>query len=157
MRTIFLSLFLLSSAAAASPSRLDLALDAHARADYAAARAALLPLAARGSPVAESLLGGMAARGQGVDANPATAVAWWLRAARRGYGPAQLALARALADGRGVSADPAEAWLWASRAARAPGPVAVQARRVLAGLAPRLSPQDRQRLRRQDKDLPRWP
>ncbi len=100
---------------------------AHSRGDFAAARAALKPLAAQGSAAAETLLGGMASRGQGTKADPAAAAAWWLRAAHRGYAPAQLALARALADGRGVRRDLPEAWLWARRATVAGGAVGAEA------------------------------
>jgi TPR repeat protein len=147
MRLFCLAL-LLSSPALAAPSQLETALDAHARSDFAAARAILLSLAARGSPVAETLLGGMAARGQGIAANPATAAAWWLRAARRGYAPAQVALANALAEGRGVAQDPQEAWLWATRASRSSSLAGEQARDLAGRIAARLTPAERQRLLR---------
>ena len=117
-----------------------------------------MPLAVQGSPVAETILGGMAARGQGIPANPATAAAWWLRAAQRGYAPAQIAFARALADGRGVTQDPAQAWLWATRALNtAEAPVAEQARALAASLVPRFSPAERQRLRRAEHGWMLWP
>ena len=70
--------------------------------DYAAARRAVRILAQRDVAAAETLLGTMAANGQGGPRNDAVAAAWFLRAARRGYGPAQLALANAFAEGRGV-------------------------------------------------------
>jgi TPR repeat protein len=117
-----------------SVSLLQAGLDAHGRGDFAAARAALKPLAAQGSAVAETLLGGMTARGQGVQADAAAAAAWWFRAANRGYAPAQLALARAMADGRGLAMDKGQAWLWATRAVGAGGAVGVEA----AALAKRL-------------------
>jgi hypothetical protein len=63
----------------------------------------------------------MAVRGQGRAADPAAAVAWWLRAADRGYVPAQLALSRALEAGRGVKKDAAAAAYWAARAANGGG------------------------------------
>ncbi|WP_416908973.1 MAG: hypothetical protein ACMVO5_05000 [Polymorphobacter sp.] len=105
----------------ATAGLLQAGLEAHGRGDFEAARAALKPLAAQGSAVAETILGGMAARGQGRPTDPAAAVAWWLRAANRGYVPAQLALARALADGRGVARDEAAAAYWAARAANGGG------------------------------------
>jgi TPR repeat protein len=111
----------------ATASLLQAGLDAHGRGDFVAARAALKPLAAQGSAVAETLLGGMAARGQGVKADPAAAAAWWFRAANRGYAPAQLALARAMADGRGLAIDKGRAWLWANRAMGAGGAAAAEA------------------------------
>lgn len=118
----------------ATAGLLQAGLDAHGRGDFAAARAALKPLAAQGSAVAETLLGGMAARGQGVRADPAAAAAWWFRAANRGYAPAQLALARAMAEGRGLAVDKGRAWLWAKRAVGAGGAVGQAA----AALAKRL-------------------
>jgi TPR repeat protein len=71
--------------------------------DYAAASRDFRLLARREVPAAETLLGTMAANGQGSPPNDAVAAAWFLRAARRGYGPAQLALANAFAEGRGVA------------------------------------------------------
>ena len=98
-------------------SPIDGGLAAYAAGDYRVARAQFRPLADRGSAIAETMLGVMAAKGQGRAADPAAAVGWWLRAANRGYPPAQLALAKALAHGRGVAADPGQAWVWARLAA----------------------------------------
>ena len=109
-------------------------LDAYAGADFRSARRALRPLADRGSAIAETLMGVMAAKGQGSRADPATAVAWWLRAANRGYGPAQLALAKALATGRGVTQDMGAAWVWARLAVAAGNGTAVEAAALADGL-----------------------
>lgn len=103
--------------AAAAVTALDTALAAYDAGDYRAARTQLKPLADRGSAVAETLLGVMAAKGEGGRADPAAAAGWWLRAANRDYAPAQLALAKALADGRGVTADREAALVWAELAA----------------------------------------
>ncbi len=92
--------------------------------DYRRARFRFTALADQGSAVAETMLGVIYARGQGVATDPATAAAYWLRAASRGYAPAQLAFARVLASGAGVARDPGAAWVWASLAARG-GDVAV--------------------------------
>ena len=113
---------------------LQAGLDAYAGTDFGSARRALRPLADRGSAIAETLLGVMAARGQGGRSDPATAVAWWLRAANRGYGPAQLALAKALAAGHGVTRDAGEAWVWARLAAAAGNGTAVEAAALADGL-----------------------
>ncbi len=110
-------------------------LDAYGAADYAGARAALRPLADRGSAIAETLMGVMAARGEGAAADPATAVGWWLRAANRGYAPAQLALAKALAAGHGVAEDKGKAWVWARLAASAGNGTAAEASALADGLA----------------------
>jgi TPR repeat protein len=113
----------------------DAAMAAYDRGDYVAARAGLKPLADRGSAVAETLLGVMAAKGQGGAADPAAAAGWWLRAANRGYAPAQLALAKALADGAGVPADPQAALVWAELAASGDAALAPQARGLAAALS----------------------
>lgn len=120
---------------AAAVSALDAALAAYDAGDYAAARTGLKPLADRGSAVAETLLGVMAAKGQGSAPDPAAAAGWWLRAANRGYAPAQLALAKALAKGEGVTADREAALVWAELAADGGTDAASQAR----GLAKALS------------------
>lgn len=144
-----LAIVLMVSAGVLQGGLLQNGLDAHGRGDFAAARAALKPLAVQGSAVAETLLGGMAARGQGTKASAASAVAWWWRAANRGYAPAQLALARALADGRGVSADKGQAWLWARRAVEAGGAVGAQAAVLVKRLEEEVSEAERTALAQQ--------
>jgi TPR repeat protein len=114
---------------------LDSALAAYQAGDFVAARKGLKPLADRGSAIAETMLGVMAAKGQGGAADPAAATGWWLRAANRGYAPAQLALAKALADGEGVAADRGEALVWAELAADGGGTAAAEARMLADGLA----------------------
>jgi uncharacterized protein len=117
---------------------LDAGMAAYAAGNYRGARGRLRPLADRGSAIAETVLGVMAAKGQGRAADPAVAVGWWLRAANRGYAPAQLALAKALASGVGVGADPRQAWVWARLAAGAgagAGGVAIEAAALADGLA----------------------
>ncbi len=126
---------LLLAAVPVAASPIDGGLAAHAAGDYHSARVHLRPLADRGSAIAETMLGVMAAKGQGRAADPAVAVGWWLRAANRGYAPAQLALAKALAHGRGVAADPGQAWVWARLAAGAGDAVAVEAAGLAAALA----------------------
>jgi uncharacterized protein len=126
--------------AAVPAAALDAGLAAYQAGDYGAARAYLRPLADRGSAIAETMLGVMAAQGQGRVADPAAAAGWWLRAANRGYAPAQLALAKALAQGKGVSADPGQAWIWARLAASAGNGVAAEAKALAAALAMGIGP-----------------
>jgi hypothetical protein len=109
-------------AGSADDRLLAAALAAHGRGDHAAALPPLRRLAARDMPQAETLLGTMTARGQGVRADPATAAGWFLRAARRGYAPAQLALAHAFETGIGVKPDPVRARALAEAAAGAGQP-----------------------------------
>ena len=86
----------------ASDQLMNAGLLAFERGDHAEARRLFRKLAQRQIPAAETLLGTMAANGQGGPQNDAIAAAWFMRAARRGYAPAQLALADSFARGRGV-------------------------------------------------------
>lgn len=104
--------------AADRSARLARALDRLEAGDSATARRLLEPLAQDGSAMAETLLGGLYARGMGAPRDPPAAVAYWWRAAQRGYAPAQLALAQALAAGQGAPAAPESALRWALLAAR---------------------------------------
>lgn len=104
------------------------------RQDHKSAQAYFRELAARGDPSAETLLGTMAANGQGVARNDAVAAAWFLRAARRGYAPAQLALADSFARGRGVPRNLGRARVLAQAAA-------VQGHPGAAQLAARVTPE----------------
>lgn len=92
-----------------TPVLMTRAMTAFHSGDYRAARRLFRMLAVRAEPAAETMLGTMAARGQGMAANDAVAAAWLLRAARRGYAPAELALAHSFAEGKGVRPDPARA------------------------------------------------
>lgn len=113
---------------------LERGLAAFNRRDYAAANRDFRLLAQRDVPAAETLLGTMAANGQGTPRNDAIAAAWFLRAARRGYGPAQLALAGSFAEGRGVPRN-------LPRAAELARAAAGQGQPGAAELAARLTPQ----------------
>ena len=142
VRTLLFAALLSASPASARPDAaalLRVGLADYTSGNFAAARPRLQALADQGSAIAETLLGVMAATGQGRPADPATGAALWLRAANRGYPPAQLALAKSFARGLGVAADPGEAWLWA-RLAAAGGDTAVSidAARLAASLEPGL-------------------
>ncbi|WP_419814144.1 tetratricopeptide repeat protein [Glacieibacterium sp.] len=127
--------------AAASPPTwamplLSDALAAHQSGRFTQAAHNFRRLAGQGSAVAETMLGVMASRGQGMARDPATAATWWLRAARRGYPPAQLALARACAEGSGIARDRGSAWVWARLAAnRGDAPTAAKATALATRLA----------------------
>ena len=156
MLRLILLLLVPAPAAAAPPdwamAVLDDGLAAYRGRDYARATHDFRRLAGEGSAIAETMLGVMHARGQGVRRDPATAATWWLRAANRGYPPAQLALAEAYASGRGVGRDDHAAWVWARLAAtHGDTPTAVRAAALTARLgatldAPALAKLDRRRL-----------
>ncbi len=139
-----LILLLLAGPALAAPPRwampvLQAGMAAHARGDFVTARRDFGRLAAQGSAIAETMLGQMAAAGNGQVADPASAATWWLRAANRGYAPAQLALAQAFARGEGVAKDAGAAWVWARLAStHGDGPTAVRARALAGALQPGL-------------------
>jgi TPR repeat protein len=95
---------------------LDAGIDAYHAGHFAEAKTMFAALADRDSAVAETMLGTMYAKGEGVRSDAATAATYYFRAAQRGYPPAQLALAEAMAAGKGIAADRDTAWLWARRA-----------------------------------------
>lgn len=103
------------------------ALDHYRGGRFTEARACFRALADVDSAIAETMLGTMYARGEGVRADQATASAYYFRAAQRGYAPAQLALARAFETGQGVTQDHSQAWLWARRAQQRGDPHVVAA------------------------------
>lgn len=88
------ALFLGSSGAWAGPWEDGMA--AYSRGDYVPAIRLFRPLAEQGNPKAQSVLGKMYRKGQGVARNPAQAFMWFSLAARRGD-------ARARAEMREVS------------------------------------------------------
>lgn len=119
-----------------SATGLTTAIGAYRAGHFAEARQGFTVLADRDSAVAETMLGTMYARGQGVRADPATAATYYFRAAQRGYPPAQLAFAQALAAGHGIAADRDTAWVWARRAQqRGDQRVVTAATSVIATLA----------------------
>ncbi len=122
------------SPAADSDELMRSGIAAFQRSDHKAARRYFRTLANRGDPAAETLLGTMAANGQGGPKDEAVAAAWFLRAARRGYAPAQLALANSFARGSGVPRDLGRARSLAQAAA-------VQGQSGAAQLAARVTPE----------------
>src|SRR5215469_13333821 len=62
---------------------------AYARGDYAGARNLIQPLADRGDPPAEAMLGLMYVLGHGVKQNYAAALSWYRKAADQGLASAQ--------------------------------------------------------------------
>lgn len=87
--------------------------------NYAVALQELNPLAESENATAQTLLGTMYARGQGVEKNEAKAVFWYSKASTNGDADAQLNLADMFANGRGVKKNDALAAYWRWRAAYA--------------------------------------
>lgn len=90
---------------------------AYDRGDYAAARAAWLPLAEAGDASAQANLAVLYLRGQGVDEDPAAAARWFRLAAVQGNPIAQDNLGQLYYQGRGVEQDFEEAARWIKAAA----------------------------------------
>ena len=100
----------LSGAANAGPH--DDALAAANRGDYATAFRLWRSLADQGDADAQSNLGVMFERGQGVPQNNAEAVKWYRLAADQGLAQAQFNLGVMYDDGRGVPQDDVQAVQW---------------------------------------------
>jgi uncharacterized protein len=75
------------------------------------------PLAEKGHPGAQYLLGTLYVEGKGVERDDATAFMWFARAANQGDARAQYNLGASYAEGAGVQKNEAEAAKWFQRAA----------------------------------------
>ena len=84
---------------------------------YAKASEIWRPLAEKGDPAAQYLLGTLYVEGKGVERNDATAVMWFQRAANQGDARAQYNLGASYAEGAGVQKSEVEAAKWFQRAA----------------------------------------
>ena len=85
---------------------------AYWRGDYVTALAGFRPYAEQRNADAQSYLGDMYDRGQGVPEDDAEAVRWYRLAAEQGLASAQLNLGVMHARGEGVPEDDAEAVRW---------------------------------------------
>jgi hypothetical protein len=90
---------------------------AYERGDYPTAFALARPLAEQGEPVAETILGIMNYKGQGVTENDVEAVRWFRAGAEKGNDVSQLFLGIMYSNGQGVSKDETEAARWFRMAA----------------------------------------
>jgi hypothetical protein len=95
----------------------DEATAAYKRGDYATAIRELRPLAEQGNAKAQSNLGFMYIKGQGVPQDDAEAVKWYRRAAEQGVAQAQYTLGFMYSKGRAVPLDDAKALQWYRKAA----------------------------------------
>ncbi len=93
-----------------APDMLDRAIAAYDRGDWAEARKLARPFAARGSAIAETLMGLTYINGEPDD--PASAAGFFYRAAQRGYAPAQLRLGDMYATGVGMPQSLEQAYRW---------------------------------------------
>lgn len=106
---------MLGGTAIAAP--LDDAGAASGRGDYATALRLLKPLAAKGLPAAQNMLGALFEQGKGVPKSYATAAKWYARAAKQGNVTAEDNLGFLYDHGLGVQQDAAAAAKWYRKAA----------------------------------------
>jgi uncharacterized protein len=91
--------------------------DAYERGDYATAVRLWRPLAERGNPEAQFILGQMYNTGRGVSQDHAEAVKWYRRAAEQGDVLAQAVLGAMYGGEEGVPADYVQSYMWLNLAA----------------------------------------
>lgn len=112
---MIVALLSLSGPAVAGPFEDGLA--AHDRQDYATALRLLRPLAEKGHADAQTFLGIMYGRGDGVPQDHAEEVKWFRKAADQGNADAQYLLGYMYGKGQGVPQDYAAAARWYRKAA----------------------------------------
>lgn len=103
---------ILGTTITANADALSAALAAHARGNYVTAAQLLFPLAERGSPRAQAMLGFMYATGQGVPQALDAAAYWYRLSAERGDTTGQYLLGLAYDKGQGVPLNDVAAYKW---------------------------------------------
>lgn len=123
---LFLALWLSlwHGSVSAEPSEKERAIAALQRGDFAPSLAVFIPLAERGDPFAQFIVGQLHERGSGVPQNPREAARWYARAAQAGQAEAMNNLGFLYEQGTGVPQDYQEAMRLYKRAAEAGNAVA---------------------------------
>ena len=115
---VLIALVLSFSVPASSPAEpLDDVVKAFESNDYKTAYRLTRPLAEKGLPKAQNILGYMYQSGQGVGKDYAEALKWYRKAADQGDGEGQNNVGVMYENGQGVWEDPSEAVKWYARAA----------------------------------------
>jgi len=121
IRVVWQGLILLAASAATAFGAPDNAFtrgwEAYQAGRYSAALQLWTPLADAGDVEAQLNIGFMYDAGQGVPADPSSAVSWYRKSAERGYAAAQYNLGLMYAAGRGVKQDQDQAHYWLAAAA----------------------------------------
>jgi len=110
-------LFLAAPCSSSAAAVTDKAVAAMQKGDYKVALDELRPLAAKGDPNAQFLLGMLYDSGRGVAQDQAVAASWYRKAAKQNHPLAQLYLGLLLYTGEGVKQDHVEAARWFRAAA----------------------------------------
>jgi TPR repeat protein len=116
----------------------DDAIAANKRGDYFTSFPLFEKLALKGDAAAQTSLGLMLEKGQGVPRSPAEAVQWYRLAAEQGYATAQVNLGLMYGKGLGVAQDEVRAYMWFMLAAGSGETNAIRNRNIAAQ---RLTPQ----------------
>ena len=117
MKRLVLTFAILIGLAAPAWAGIAEGVTAYNRGDYATALREFRPLANQGTAVAQTFLGFMYAKGQGVPQDDAEAAKWFRKTAEQGDAVAQYLLGFLYAEGPGVPQDFAEAAKWLRKAA----------------------------------------
>ena len=111
-RLFFTIILVVACATGAAAGRIEDAVSAYDRGDYAMAARLLRPLAEQGDAQAQTNFGLMYERGQGVLQNYQAALKWYQVAAEQGHVEAQYGLGLMYRDGHGIPQDTQEALKW---------------------------------------------
>lgn len=114
---VLVTLLIVTAATFAHADSLSAGNAALARGDYNNAAQQLLPLAERGQPRAQAMIGFMYATGQGVPQSYDAAAYWYRLAAEQGDTTAQYLLGLSYDKGQGVPLDEVAAYKWLNLAA----------------------------------------
>jgi hypothetical protein len=117
MRAFVLILIFLMTASAPAWADTAAGLAAYDKGDFATALRELTPAAESGDAVAQSKLGVMLAKGEGVARDPAAAVEWFRKSAAQGDPEGQYNLGVAYDVGETGASDPAQAMFWYRKSA----------------------------------------
>jgi len=134
MKSILLAILavLLFDVGVAQADAFDDAVAANKRGDYFTSFPLFEKLASRGDAAAQTSLGLMLEKGQGVPRSPAEAVQWYRLAAEQGYATAQVNLGLMYGKGLGVAQDEMRAYMWFMLAAGSGETNAIRNRNIAA-------------------------
>lgn len=134
MKSVLLTLsaLLLFNAGIAHADAFDDAVAANKRGDYFTSFPLFEKLASQGDAAAQTSLGLMLEKGQGVPRSPAEAVHWYRLAAEQGYATAQVNLGLIYGKGLGVMQDEVRAYMWFMLAAGSGEANAIRNRNIAA-------------------------
>ena len=132
-KSLFFAILLASAPLSSFAQDYSVGMIAHVKGDYALALRVWTPLAEQGEAPAQSMLGEMYGRGEGVPKDYVEAMRWFRLAADQGYAQGQINLGVLYYNGDGVSQDYVLAHMWFNIAAASGSAIAAEYRAVVAG------------------------